>query len=224
VSSIAIAVEPRAVVRGAFDLLAAMRGRRAARVSELQRASGLPRTTVHRLLVQLEDVGAVERAAGRWRLGPTLVRLGAEVPAEPRLRTVARRPLIDLASATGSLVALSVEMAGHTVVVDVVPGTRRLAFEPKPGMALDRAELAAVGLEPPRLASVRAQERARGGDLRPVIDMGGADLRVSCVAAPLRVSPHDVGAVSLMVPGRGGVPATLVAATRRTADRIAAQL
>ena len=34
-----------------------------ARVSELQRDSGLPRTTVFRLLSQLEEVGAVERSS-----------------------------------------------------------------------------------------------------------------------------------------------------------------
>jgi hypothetical protein len=33
---------------------------------------------------------------------------------------------MDLAHATGALVALSVEMAGQGIVIDVLPGTRRL--------------------------------------------------------------------------------------------------
>jgi IclR family transcriptional regulator, acetate operon repressor len=217
-------VAPRAVVRGAFDLLASLRALGSARVSELQRRSGLPRTTVHRLLAQLEDVGAVERSAGRWRLGPTVLRLGAEIPAEPRLRAVASRPLLELANLSGALAALSVEIAGQGMVVDVLPGTRALAIEPVPGMVLDRAELAAAGLQAPRLASVRAHEHARRGDLRPVVDAGAVDPRVSCVAAPLRLSGGDVAAVWLMVPGRAGVPAPMVAATRRAAGRIASQL
>jgi DNA-binding IclR family transcriptional regulator len=205
---------PRAVVGGAFDVLASLRELGSARVSELQRDSGLPRTTVHRLLKQLEEVGAVERSAGRWRLGPAIVELGAGVPAEPRLRAVARRPLMDLANATGALVALSVEMAGQLVVVEVLPGKSRLALEPDPGMVLERGQEAAV----------RAHKQARRGDLRPVVDAGEVDPRVSCVAAPLRLSPRDVAVVWLMVPGGVGVPAGVVGATRRTAGRIASML
>jgi IclR family transcriptional regulator, acetate operon repressor len=218
------AVAPRAVVETAFGLLASLQGLGSARVSELQRHSGLPRTTVHRLLGQLEEVGAVERSGRRWRLGPTLIKFGAGVPAQPRLRSVARRPLMDLANATGALVALTVEMAGHGVVVDVMPGTRPLAREPEAGQVVSRADLAAAGLEEPKLATVRAHQRARRGDLRPVIDAGDADPRVSCVAAPLRISSLDVACVSLMLPGRVGIPAHLVDATRRAAARIASQL
>jgi IclR family transcriptional regulator, acetate operon repressor len=64
------AAAPRPVLGGAFGLLDSLQGLGSARVSDLQRDTGLPRTTVHRLLQQLEEVGAVERAAGRWRLGP----------------------------------------------------------------------------------------------------------------------------------------------------------
>jgi len=208
------AVATRTVVDGAFGLLTLLYGLGPARVSELQRISGLPRTTVHRLLTQLEDVGAVERLAGRWRIGPRLVELGARVPAEPRLRAVARRPLMDLANATGALVALSVEIAGRSMVIDVLPGTRRLPFEPHLGEELDRTPSAAL----------RAHRRARIGDLRVVVDVGVADRRISCVAAPLRLSRTDVGAVWLLLPGRAGVPASIFAATRRTAARIASQL
>ena len=179
----------RPVIGGAFGLLASLHRLGSARVSELQRDSGLPRTTVHRLLTQLQEVGAVERSAGRWRLGPTLVEYGAGVPAEPRLRSVARRPLMDLANATGALVALSVEMAGHIVVVEVLPGRSALAMEPDPGMVIEGAKLAAV----------RAHEQAHRGDLRPVVDVGTVDRRINCVAAPLRLSsrgrPHRLAAV-----------------------------
>jgi hypothetical protein len=71
------AAGPRPVIGGAFGLLASLHRLGSARVSQLQRDSGLPRTTVHRLLTQLEEVGAVERSAGRWRLGPTPVEYGA---------------------------------------------------------------------------------------------------------------------------------------------------
>ncbi|MFJ9007907.1 helix-turn-helix domain-containing protein [Streptomyces canus] len=215
---------PRAVIQGAFGLLASLRRLGSARVSDLQRDCGLPRTTVHRLLGQLGEVGAVERSAGLWRLGPTLLELGTGVPAEPRLRMMARRPLMDLATSTGALVALSVEMAGQGLVIEVLPGVRRLAREPDPGMSFEEGTLAALGIEAANLAAVRAHRQAHRGDLRPVIDAGGNDPRVSCLAAPLRISPHDVAALWLMVPGPAGVPEPVVAATRRTAGRIATQL
>jgi IclR family transcriptional regulator, acetate operon repressor len=57
-----------------------------------------------------------------------------------------------------------------------------------------------------------------------VLDAGGVHPRVSCVAAPLKLSPQDVAAVALIVPGGAGVPSAYVAATRRTAGRIASAL
>jgi DNA-binding IclR family transcriptional regulator len=208
------AVPPRAVIEGAFSLLTALREMGTARVSGLQRECGLPRTTVHRLLGQLAEVGAVERSGRLWRLGPALVALGAEVPAEPRLRAVARRPLLDLANATGALVSLSVEMAGRGVVIDVLPGRRRLPLEPDPGMTVSDG----------RLASAHACARAHRGDMRPAVDAGAVHPGISCVAAPFRLSPRDVGAVGLMVPGGVGVSDLALAATRRTAGRIASAL
>jgi IclR family transcriptional regulator, acetate operon repressor len=71
---------------------------------------------------------------------------------------------------------------------------------------------------------VRAHEQARRGDLRAVVEAGTVDRRISCVASPLRLSPRDIAVVWLMVPGGAGVPAPVVAATRRTAGRIAAGL
>ena len=214
----------RAVISGAFAVLTSLSGLGSARVSDLQRDSGLPRTTVHRLLSQLEELSAVERSSGRWRLGPAMVRLGAAVPAEPRLRSVARRPLMDLASATGEIVALSVEMAGEGMVIDVLPGKRPHPHQPEPGLTPSRAKLVKMGLDPAKLAYLRAHEQARRGDLRPVIDIAIVAPDVSCVAAPLRLTHGGVGAVWMMIPGGAPIPAPFVAATRRTAGRIASQL
>jgi IclR family transcriptional regulator, acetate operon repressor len=208
------AATPRAVIRGAFDLLESLHDLGAARVSDLQRTCGLPRTTVHRLLAQLEEVGAVERCGPQWRLGRTLIELGAKVPAEPRLRSVARRPLLDLAYATRALVALNVQIADRSVVVEVLPGVRRLPLEPDPGMVISDA----------RLAVVRAHAQASFGDLRPVLDAGRVHPGISCAAAPLRLSPRDVAVVWLMLPGGAGVPDPVLAATRRTAGQIASAL
>jgi DNA-binding IclR family transcriptional regulator len=178
---------------------------------------------VHRLLSQLEQLGAVDRSSGRWRLGPAMVRLAA-VPAEPRLRSVARRPLMDLASATGEIVVLSVEMAGEGMVIDVLPGKRPHPHQPEPGLTPSRATLVEMGFDPAKLAYLRAHEKARRGDLRPVIDVAVVAPDVSCVAAPLRLAHGGVGAVWMMIPGGAPISAPFGAATRRTAGRIVSQL
>ncbi|GHJ37526.1 helix-turn-helix domain-containing protein [Streptomyces sp. TS71-3] len=220
--------DARSVIGAAFTVLRSLRERGPSRVSDLQRACGLPRTTVHRLLCQLQAVDAVRRTEGRWSIGPLLVELGSgpfAEPGEPGLRHVARRPLLDLARASGALVAISVETAGHGLVLDVLPSVRPLKGpEPRPGMALHPDELAPLGLDVSRVASVRAHHRAHRGDLRPVLDLGHADPRVTCVAAPLRISARDVGAVWVMLPGAADVSDAVVGATWRTARRIAAEL
>src|ERR1700754_1303246 len=88
------------VIRSAFGLLELLRVLGRARLADLTRESGLPRTTVHRLMGQLADVGAVERIDARYRLGPNLLTLGQHVTPFERLRAVAQRALVELAAAT----------------------------------------------------------------------------------------------------------------------------
>ena len=64
--------------------------------TDLAEESGLPRTTVHRLLGQLAAVGAVERAGVHYRLAAGLLVLGQHVTPMERLRSLAQRPLIEL--------------------------------------------------------------------------------------------------------------------------------
>jgi len=93
----------RPVLRDAFGVLTALRRRG----SELELGSGLPPAAVRRLLIELENIGAVE--------------------------------------STGGL-----------LVIGVLPGRRRLAFEPAPGIAL----------ADPRPALARASRQTRGGPVR----------------------------------------------------------
>ena len=132
--------------------------------------------------------------------------------------------MMDLASATGAIVGLSVEMAGEGMVIDVLAGKRSHPHQPEPGMTPTRAELVERGIDPAELAFLRAHEQAHRGDMRPIIDVAIVAPDVSCVAAPLRLAHGGVGAVWVMLPGEEGVPGPFVAATRRTAGRIASQL
>ncbi|MDC0768751.1 IclR family transcriptional regulator [Streptomyces sp. HD] len=108
----------RSVLEGAFALLNAVQQDGGAGVTTLASACGLPKTTAYRLLDQLVELGAVERSAGRYRIGPGMFRLGHGWQPYPGLRSVAQRPLRRLAAATGMTVALAVLHQGQTLVLD----------------------------------------------------------------------------------------------------------
>jgi len=112
----------RSVVQGVFAVLAELRGVDGLGLTELAVRTGLPKATVHRLLEQLIDESAVERFEGRYRLGPTMFRLGHWQPAR-RLRAAAQRPLRELAAAMpGVSLNLALPHRGGTIVAAVVPG------------------------------------------------------------------------------------------------------
>ena len=78
-------------------------------LAELQAATGLPRATVHRLAVALEQHGLVRRdARGRFALGLGLVGLGRAAGASFPLAAVARPVLLRLRDETGESVQLFV--------------------------------------------------------------------------------------------------------------------
>ncbi|MET9127002.1 helix-turn-helix domain-containing protein [Streptomyces sp. NPDC004528] len=71
--------KPRSVVDGAFRVLRALpEAGREHQVARLADLTGLPRPTVHRLLGQLRDSGAVTWTAGRWTLSASLQRWAVE--------------------------------------------------------------------------------------------------------------------------------------------------
>ncbi|MDC2959900.1 IclR family transcriptional regulator [Streptomyces gilvifuscus] len=108
----------RGVLEGAFALLDALHHREDAGVTTLASACGLPKTTAYRLLDQLVELGAVERSAGRYRIGPGMFRLGQGWQPYPGLREAAQRPLRRLAAATGTTATLAVLYEGQTLILD----------------------------------------------------------------------------------------------------------
>ncbi|PXY36887.1 IclR family transcriptional regulator [Prauserella flavalba] len=85
--------------------------------AELARAAGLPRPTVHRLLVSLADEGFVDRdqRSGRWYLGPELYLLGEAAGRRYDVTQHARESVHRLATATGESAFFSARRGGETV-------------------------------------------------------------------------------------------------------------
>ncbi|MGK5448899.1 IclR family transcriptional regulator [Streptomyces radiopugnans] len=187
------AVRGRGVLEGAFALLETLRRYAdGAGVTELARACGVPKGTVHRLLDQLVAVGAVERYDGRYRVGPRLYWLGQAWEPHPGLRAAARLPLHRLRAATGASVVLSVLCEDRAMTVASVPGEAEGIVQVRDGLSF--------GLD-------TAAGRALRGPLRPgaVLDREDVVAGVCCAALPVR-SPDGRAVAS---------PAGMIPAGRR---------
>ncbi len=80
-------------------------------VGQVARATGLPKSTVSRLMAALEEVGVVERldgAAGTYAIGPGLAALSGNVSVIGAVRQLLRPHLLDLTQATGEAAGVAV--------------------------------------------------------------------------------------------------------------------
>jgi IclR helix-turn-helix domain len=196
----------RGVIDAAFALLEQIGDMEPVRLLDLAEASGIPRATVHRLLAQLIEVGAVRRDGVRYRLGASLLGLGARVTPDRWLRVAARRPLAELAAATGAAVALTAAIGGDAVFLAAIDARDPLGFDPEMGS---------------RILPGTAQAKAHSGigHLTPIVDAGEVIVGLSCVAVSLHLRSGQVAVVTTLVNGMRP-PLALITATRNTAARI----
>ncbi len=121
----------RRVIESAFELLELVHTLEPVRLVELTEKAGMPRATVHRMLAQLIAVGAVCRDGAHYCLGASLLRLGAAVGPQRRLRHAARRPIAELAAATGAAVSLSGRIGDDLLFVDAVQAAMNCQSPPR---------------------------------------------------------------------------------------------
>lgn len=200
----------RGVIESAFELLDHVGALEPVRLLDLANVSGIPRETVRRLLQQLIAVGAVSREGTHYRLGASLLGLGSRVSPQRRLRVAARRPIAELATATGAAVQLSAMIGGAVVYLDAVDARVPVGVVAQPGARV-----------PPRCAAERAHTEL--GYTAPIVDAGEVMADMSCVAVAIPLGNGAVAAVSTIVAGPRP-PLGLLAATRTTGARIAGLL
>jgi DNA-binding IclR family transcriptional regulator len=193
------------VIESAFGLLEVLCALGRARVSDLTEESGLPRTTVYRLLGQLAAVGAVERVGAHYRLGASLLVLGQHVTPMEQLRTLAQLPMIELAAAAPVHVSLGTTTSGAPIYLDVIGGRERLPFHQAAGA-------------PMPVRSAAARVLAAGVDF--AVDDGNTIDGVSCAAQAIPLPNGEVAALGIVVP-LPHLPPSLLVPLRVTAQRIA---
>jgi DNA-binding IclR family transcriptional regulator len=209
---------PPSILSKAFDLLSAFNsGERIMTLTELAEASGLPKSTVHRLLARLIELGAVEHHRSGYRIGLALFQLASVAPAVG-MRDLAVPHLAALHRLTGHTVHLGVLRGFDVVYLEKVPaarsksvpvGARLPANCTAIGKVLlahgDLDTLAATMPDPlPRMTPSSVHDAgALLAELREVRDRGVAveheesRLGIGCLAAPVTPRQGAVAAISM---------------------------
>lgn len=229
-----------AAIVGAFDVQSPVLG-----IGELSRRTGLPKSTVHRIVAELVGLRVMERqdsgpSGEGYRLGMWLFERGELVPQHRSLSDAALPVMEDLREATRQRIHLAV-LDGVDVVYVEILGTGGLEVVSRTGGRLP-AHATGVGkaiLAYSSVATVRARIEAGlprltprtictpGGltqELRKIrsvgmaLDLEEAQLGVSCVAAPVFGADRKVAAGLSVTGATGSVdPGTLGPAVRTAA-------
>jgi DNA-binding IclR family transcriptional regulator len=193
------------------------------RLMALVQRTGMPKSTVHRLVTELLDQGLLaDDGEGSYSPGMALFELSSLVPAIEQLRTTAQPYLQDLLLATRQTVHLAVRDDLDAVYVDKIHGHSDLGLPSRLG---GRLPLVCTGIgrallahEPPavqRRALARPTRRLLDGRLvdadRLALEL--AEIRQAglafergeiapgqaCIASPVLVAGAPVAAISLSV-------------------------
>jgi IclR family acetate operon transcriptional repressor len=218
-------------------------------VSQLGRALGLPKSSVHRLLAALSSRGLVERdGRGRYRTGIALVALARGALERDPVVAAARSILASEALALGETVFLVAARACRLLVLDKAEGTGFLRAAPEVGSSVPLHATAAGKLylafgagEIPwpvgpleRFTAQTAPERdALEREVARARRQGFAENReewipgLAVLAAPVLAGGRLCGALCAAAPavrleaiGRDALAARLRAAAARVADRM----
>ncbi len=213
----------RSVAQKLFAILDAFEGGPSLTLSEVAHRAGLPLSTVHRLIAELAEWGALVRGEdGRYSLGLRLWRLGVRQPTARRLRAIAHPYLEDLLELTGEHVHLAVldglgatyleRLSGQDAVRVLsavgakLPlhatgvGLALLAFAPPE--LLDEVLAAGPVKFQPETLTTEKELRARLAEVRAIdlsVSVNALTPRVFSIAAPVRDSSGQVvAAVSII--------------------------
>lgn len=188
---------------------------------ELTQRTGLPKSTVYRMIEQLSDMGWLERDFSGYRIGMRLFEIGGLATRRRRLTETALPHLHALSVTTGFAVQLAILDGPEIVYLHrVAPGdfelpTREggrqpahctalgkvmLAFDPDAAHDVLAGDLAGRTNRTITSADDLSAELARIADAGLAFDDEEAYEGLSCVAAPLRNAGRAIAAVSVTGP------------------------
>lgn len=227
------------ILSRAFDILDAFTPEvRVLTVTDITARTGLPKSTVHRLVHRLVELGVLEPHADRgYRIGLRLLHLAARMPISA-LREVALPRMVRLEAATHCQVQLIGIRSGRMRLVERVIGPDQpvpsnypveglAAWETATGRAImSRLPIEEVEVllreAPPEVAAellTRGLAEIRKSGIASAWHRDADDTVTFIVAAPVLVNRHPVAAVCLIMDSEERSPA-VDAALRRAALEI----
>ena len=223
---------PVAMIDRVASLLQVFDGHDRLTLARISRRAGLPRSSAHRILQRLVELGWVERRGFEYALGIRMFELGSQVVRRDGVHQAALPYMHALHRSTGLTVHLSALVSGDVLHLERVggwpekgEGWRLGARQPAVHAAAGLALLAQLDEDDWPVSSDREslrheveRIRERGG---VALDLEGCSAGVTAVAAP--VGPCEGGlsaALSLCGPSSSVPVDRAVAAVRRAAAHI----
>lgn len=234
---------PTAVLGRVSVLLDAFNGASSLTLAEITRRSGLPRSSSHRLLDQLVQLGWVSRVGNHYALGLRICELGTLVLHHNAVRRVAGPYLHELHRMSGLAVHLGVLDGDDVVYLDRVGGATSFRLPTRIGGRLP-AHASAIGKMllarsgrcrfPETLTAITSRTITRPADLVRTIERARVEnftvetsesvLGISCAAVALTTPDGSPAALSVAGPSDAIVPERLIPMLRATSQRIGQQL
>ena len=121
-----------------FDVLDLLvRNKDGLRLTEIKEALNLPVSSVHNMLQTMvsADVASVDEDL-RYSVGPRAVALALRTVQLLDIRSLARRPLLELAKTIGDDVYLGLKLGKRVIYADRSPGTQRISLDIRLGESL----------------------------------------------------------------------------------------
>ena len=230
----------------AFAILGAFtHGPRMLSLSQISRRSGVSKSTTHRVLAMLVELGAIERSGTEYRMGAVMFSYGSRSP-EVALRDAALTHLESLFLQTRQTVHFAVLRKQEVLYLERL--STRLVISPATVGGCMPAHLTGVGKALLAYASTeiinryldrRLIARTEASITNPdslrhelahirnqgvAFDRAEAARGLHCVAAPVRVGGHAVAAVSVAYPSNAGSGKAFIEPVRTAATRIARSL
>ena len=133
------------VVRSTFYILEALSRSELLGLREVTQVTGIPKSTVFRILSTLVDLGYVTRDLQRnYRISPNLSNLVSEEAATEELRRLALPLMLDLRDKFGETVNLGIQQIDRVTYLEVVPSEFALRLQESRGASVP-AHASALG-------------------------------------------------------------------------------
>ncbi|MFD4182568.1 IclR family transcriptional regulator [Rhodococcus sp. NPDC058514] len=230
---------PVAVMDRVSILLEAFSDSERLTLSELSRRTGFPRSSTHRMLVQLVRLQWVRRRGQAYELGMKMFELGSLALHHDSVHRAALPIMHQLHATTGLVVHLGVLTGSEVLYLERIGSrfamslpSRVGARQPAAFTAVGKAILAGIGADPEELAAEAPnqatphsisdpeqlrREFARIRERSVAQDRDEAVVGASCVAAAIGNGRTTVGAISVCGPTDKINTAALVAPVRMAA-------